>query len=178
MGVAVDNLVVKLAWSEEAREAALEARRAHPVSRVLGFRNIMKLHKELDAQGISPEHPIRGVVDYAGRYFHPHMAVARDADTGHIAGMAVYEPDRTLHQMSIGQMRVMNSHQGQGVGRSIITHIAQHTAEMPNSHKYRIHVYGAVENAKPFYEKTGATFEPWSHLGEWSPETTARLRAS
>jgi GNAT superfamily N-acetyltransferase len=137
--------------------------------------NLRALDRELTAQGLSEEHPMRGVLGVASYSRGDHKAVARDKD-GKIIGGASYEINRVQRQVELLEMRVMTSGQRQGTGKALIRNLAETAGNLPRGHLYSMAVFGAVESAKPFYARAGATGVSHSSIMRWTPETLARLR--
>jgi len=128
------------------------------------------LGAEMDAQGLPPDSPLRGVLQYDVR--GTHKLVHRD-EAGRIDAGIDYRYQKRLrtqsHHIEINNMRVLPKRQG--IGSAMIADLAR---QYPDAKEMA--VYGAVENAKPFYAMTGAKFVPWSHMGEWDAAAVDRLR--
>lgn len=103
------------------------------------------LNKEIDAQGLPADSPIRGVIDHRGSL----LAIARDPE-GKILGAIAYTKD---DQISTQDFRVLD--EKRGTGTKIMQHLAQ---EALTTKDKEIGLYGAIQSAVPFYQKMGAEF--------------------
>jgi hypothetical protein len=129
--------------------------------------NQKAIDRELADIGLPDDHPMRGVLTRAQG---SHFVVARDRGTGKITGgMAIFKDSGDV---TIKQVRVFNDQKGGGVGTEMIREAARQTGP-----RGELSVHGAIESAKPFYAKTGATFRSNTSTGTWSPEAIAALKA-
>jgi hypothetical protein len=142
---------------------------------------IKRLHAELTSQGVSEDHPIRGVLDEAqGRAYK--VATTRSPD-GKISGMAAYDDPQTLgygdKDVVLKELRSMFT--GSGAGQTLMQHLA---SKVPTGGQLKVR--GAVGTALPFYMKMGAQFYRdydnavdrnmhFTGSGVWSPNDTAAL---
>lgn len=130
-----------------------------------------EIGKQLDKQGLDPQNPLRGVLQY--NVVGNHSIVHRDPATGHIdAGINyTYQKHRTTQTHSISLHDVRSLRKGHGIGAEMIRQIVKAHPEAKD-----MAVHGAIESAKPFYAGTGASMSPTSSFGEWSPEAVKALR--
>lgn len=136
-----------------------------------------EIGKALDEQGLGRHSPLRGVLgDARGN----RLLVHRDPATGKIdAGMRYSFQKRRVtqtHSIEINDVRVLPERKG--IGTRMLQEV---TKAHPDAKDMA--VYGAVDQAVPFYEKTGAKFPTYqgkrfSSMGEWSPEAVQSLRQS
>jgi hypothetical protein len=120
----------------------------------------------LDRQGLHPENPLRGVIQYNFRGSHTlfHRNEAGEIDAGiHYTHL---KRDKEIH---VADMRVLPKRQG--IGTRALIHLAR---EHPD---HTMRVYGAVDSAKPWYARTGADIRHRSSIGEWDESAMAALRA-
>jgi GNAT superfamily N-acetyltransferase len=111
------------------------------------------LSKELDAQGVPADHPIRGVIDDSRG---DQLAIARDPQTNKITGaMAYTRSTRDWHTTYVTDLRTMGKDQGKGVGQALMQHAAQDAAGKKDGDVF---IRGAVQTAIPFYQRMGAHF--------------------
>lgn len=130
------------------------------------------LQRELDAQGVPKDSPIRAVV---GHRFD-QLAVARDGK-GNIAGALAFSRD--ANGVTLVDFRAMEK--GTGVGTALMQHVAQ---EALTTSGQRISVSGAVPGAIPFYQRMGMEFYAekspsgiysWSSHGTMEPDAVRAL---
>jgi GNAT superfamily N-acetyltransferase len=146
-------------------------------------RHMEKLKKELNEQGMDETHPMHAIIGYkyGPKTFVPNAdrtVIARDPN-GKIAGALAHDVRRADRELDLRDMRTLPAHKGHGVGEGMVRAMAEHTNELPYSHKYSMRVSGAVPSAVKFYQKMGADFpaEPgyFGSTGLWSLEKTQQL---
>lgn len=119
---------------------------------------------ELDRQGLDKNSPLRGVL---GDYRGSHLLIHRDS-SGKIDAGVSYTHDKRGKSIELHEVRVLPKKQG--IGTQMLSDLAQ---RHPG---HTMTVYGAVESAKPWYAKTGATMVPHSSVGYWDKESVDALR--
>ena len=156
-------------WSERL-DRELNGEGIYSLPNTAGVRNA--IGNKLDRQGLPLDSPLRGVLQYGVR--GSHKLIHRDAG-GKIDAGVDYFYDKKLrtstHHISINDIRVLP--QRRGIGTAMIRDLARRHPEATS-----MAVYGAVAPARPWYEKTGAEFVPWSSMGEWGPGALAALRSA
>lgn len=134
----------------------------HHLPNTLSMRKAMQGH--LDAQGLHPEHPLRGVLDNS---VGTHKLIHRGED-GEVDAGIDYTHTPSEKRVSIQDMRVND--RGGGTGTAMI-------GELARKHpRHEMSVYNAVDSARPFYAHTGADFVGHSSSGHWDHEAMDALR--
>lgn len=136
-----------------------------------------EIGRQLDEQGLAKESPLRGVLQHG--YAGNKLLLHRDPGTGDIDAGIRYSHQKRLvtqtHHIEINDVRVLPRRQG--IGDRMIRQLVQSHPEAKN-----MAVYGAVEDAIPWYERNGAAFPRddhgniRSHVGEWDEDAFSRLR--
>jgi hypothetical protein len=177
-GAVTYGFAPELEWASEWRAVSLaawehELRGPHgewtSVANTSGAR--AEIGRQLTAQGLGPENPLRGVLQHnAGTN---RLLLHRDPATGHIDAGVAYTLDKRLrestHNISIHDVRVLPERQG--VGTRMIAQLAKQHPEAKD-----MAVYGAIESAKPFYARTGARMSARTSMGEWDRQAMQDLR--
>ena len=121
--------------------------------------------KELDAQGLDKENPLRGI--FLHNKGDKVLVVRNDRDEV-VGGIQYYEYKQD-RRMMITDVRMLERRSGHGT--AAFKALAQTAVE----NQWSMEVNGAIESAKPFYAKQGAIFQKGFSGGRWTTEARNAL---
>lgn len=120
---------------------------------------------ELTAQGVAPDNPLRHIFETP---MGNRVLVVRN-EKGAVIGGVQYDVSKRDRQLNVRDMRMSEQRSGHG------TKAFQEMAKVAVDEGFTLHIWGAIQSARPFYAKQGAVFQKGFSHGEFTKQARDAL---